>query len=507
MKNRIRKYVAAFFAGGLLLAAGLSALHSARAADQPPAKVAKSMGLVIDDHALARDARAGVSYAEVVKKVMPSVVKVEVTTAAKESSVDIPGMLNDPFFRQFFGNQFGNGRQRIVTPPEHGLGSGVIVTKDGYILTNDHVVDDADKVKVTLQDGRDFTAKVIGKDKESDVAIVKIDAKDLPAITLADSSKIEVGDVVLAVGNPFGLGQTVTMGIISATGRAAMDLKYQDFIQTDAAINPGNSGGALVDTDGRLIGINTAIFSRSGGSEGIGLAIPTDLAREVMVSLVKDGKVTRGYIGVRLQPLTPALSKQFGLPNDQGALVDEIVPNSPAAKAGLRNGDVIRQFDGKPVADPRHLSLAVANVAPGEKVSLRIWRDGSEKNLDVTVKELPGEAQMAKNSSSHSDANDTLQGVAVSDLNSQTRQQYSIDRKITQGAVVTEVDPSSAAADQGLKAGDVVIEINKQPVKSADDAVKLTTNPKDRVTLLRVWSNVGNEWASHYMVVDESKAG
>ena len=193
----------------------------------------------------------------------------------------------------------------IFTPPEHGLGSGVIVTKDGYILTNNHVVDDADKVKVTLQDGREFTAKVIGKDQESDVAVVKIDAHDLPAITLADSSKIEVGDVVLAVGNPFGLGQTVTMGIISATGRAAMDLKYQDFIQTDAAINPGNSGGALVDTDGRLIGVNTAIFSRSGGNEGIGMAIPTDLAREVMVSLVKDGKVTRGYIGVGIQPLTP----------------------------------------------------------------------------------------------------------------------------------------------------------------------------------------------------------
>jgi serine protease Do len=316
-----------------------------------------------------------------------------------------------------------------------------------------------------------------------------------------------VGDVVLAVGNPFGLGQTVTMGIISATGRAAMDLKYQDFIQTDAAINPGNSGGALVDTDGRLIGINTAIFSRSGGSEGIGLAIPTDLAREVMVSLVKDGKVTRGYIGVNLQPLTPALAKQFGLQNDHGALVDEVMPNSPAAKAGLRNGDVIQEFNGQPVADPRHLSLAVANVAPGDKVSLRIWRDGSAKTLDVTVKELPGEAQLAKNSSGKSEDNDTLQGVAVTDLNSQTRQQFGIDRKITQGAVVTEVAPTSAAADQGLKAGNVIIEINKQPVKSADDAVKLTTNPKDRVTLLRVWSNEGNSWTSHYLVVDETKAG
>jgi len=505
MKNRTSSTVAALFTGGLLLAAGVSVLHNARAADQPPART-KTMGLVIDEHPLARDARPGVSYADVVKKAMPSVVKVEVTTAAKETSADIPGILNDPFFRQFFGNP-GGGRQRILTPPEHGLGSGVIVTTDGYILTNDHVVDDADKVKVTLPDGREFTAKVVGKDKESDVAVVKIDAKDLPAITLADSSKIEVGDVVLAVGNPFGLGQTVTMGIISATGRVAMDLKYQDFIQTDAAINPGNSGGALVDTDGRLIGVNTAILSSSGGNEGIGLAIPTDLARQVMESLVRDGKVTRGYIGVSLQPLTAALAKQFGLKNDQGALVDEVVPNSPAAKAGLRSGDVIEQFNGKPIADARRLSLEVAGVAPGEKVPVRLWRDGSSKTVDIVVKEIPGAAQSAKNAESQPESADTLQGVAVTELNAQTRRQYGVDRKITQGAVVTQVDPTSAAADAGLKEGDVIMEINKQPVKSADDAVKLTTNAKDKITLLHVWSNENGQWISHYLVVDESKAG
>jgi len=498
--------MAAWLTGGLLLTAGVSVLLTARASDQPLPK-AKSMGLVIDDHPLARDARAGVSYAEVVKRVIPSVVKVEVTTAAKETSVEMPGLPDDPFFRQFFGLPGGGGRQRVLTPPEHGLGSGVIVTKDGYILTNCHVVNDADKVKVTLQDGRELTAKVIGKDTGSDVAVVKIDAKDLPAITLADSSKIEVGDVVLAVGNPFGLGQTVTMGIVSATGRVAMDLKYQDFIQTDAAINPGNSGGALVDTDGRLIGVNTAIFSRSGGNEGIGLAIPTDLAREVMVSLVKDGKVTRGYIGVHIQPLTAALAKEFDLKSDKGALVDEVEPNSPAAKAGLRSGDVILQFDGKPIADARRLSLEVAGVAPGEKVPVRIWRDGSPKTLDITVAEIPGEAQLAKNSAIHQDSSDTLQGVAVTDLDPQARRQYSVDKKITQGAVVMQVDPASAAADAGLKAGDVIIEINKQPVKSADDAVKLTSNDKDRVTLLHVWSNDGGRWASHYLTVDESKAG
>jgi serine protease Do len=501
MKLRAPKIIAALFTGSLLLAAGVRMMPTAHASDQSSAKT-QSMGLVMDNHALVRDAKAGVSYADVVKKVMPSVVKVEVTTAAKETSMDTPGLPNNPRSRQFFGNPFGGGQQQIITPPMHGLGSGVIVTKDGYIFTNDHVVDDADKVKVTLQDGREFTAKVVGKDKESDVAVVKIEAHDLPAITLADSSLIQVGDVVLALGNPFGLGQTVTMGIISATGRAAMDLKYQDFIQTDAAINPGNSGGALVDTDGRLIGINTAIFSQSGGSEGIGLAIPTDLAREVMVSLVKDGKVTRGYIGVHIQPLTAALAKEFALKNDQGALIDEVVPNGPAAKAGLQNGDVILQFNGKAIADARRLSLEVASVAPGEKVPVSIWRDGTAKTVDVVVKELPGQAQLAKNGSSQSDANDTLQGVAVTDLSAQERQQFSVPGKI-QGAVVTEVDPSSAAADAGLKPGDVIMEINKQQVKSADAAVKLTSDAKDRTTLLHVWSSDG----SHYLVVDESKAG
>jgi serine protease Do len=232
------------------------------------------------------------------------------------------------------------------------------------------------------------------------------------------------------------------------------------------------------------------------------LAIPTDLAREVMVSLVKDGKVTRGYIGVHIQPLTAALAKEFALKNDQGALIDEVVPNGPAAKAGLQNGDVILQFNGKAIADARRLSLEVASVAPGDKVPVGIWRDGAAKTVDVVVKDLPGQAQLAKDDSIPSDANDTLQGVAVTDLSAQERQQFSVPGKI-QGAVVTEVDPSSAAADAGLKPGDVIMEINKQQVKSADDAVKLTSNAKDRTTLLHVWSSDG----SHYLVVDESKAG
>jgi serine protease Do len=502
MNMKTMKTFAAALTGGALLTAGLCAMLSAQASEQSTPKP-QSMGLIIDDHPLARDAKLGFSYAGIVKKVLPSVVNIEVTTAAKETPMqNIPGLQENPFFRQFFGNQFFGGQQRMYTPPEHGAGSGVIVTKDGYILTNNHVVDDADKVKVKMQDGREFTAKVVGKDPESDVAVVKIDAHDLPAISIADSAQIEVGDVVLAIGNPFDLGQTVTMGIISATGRATMDLKYQDFIQTDAAINPGNSGGALVDMEGRLIGINTAIFSRSGGNQGIGFAIPTDLARTVMVSLVTTGKVTRGQLGVRIQPITPALARKFDLKSEKGVLIGEVMPDSPASKAGLQSGDVILQFNGKDIVDTHQLQLEVAGAAPGEKVPVRVWHDGAAKTVEVVVNQQKEEKSLAKNDSSPSDSSDTLQGVGVADLNSEMRQQLSVPENI-KGAVVTQVDPGSAAADAGLKQGDVILEINKHSVRSADEAVKLTTNAKDKITLLHVWSSDG----SHYLVVDESKAG
>ena len=326
--NNTLRSLAALLLGGALIAGSYAVVTTVHASDQE-SKI-KSIGLTIDDRPLANSVKLGTSFAPVVKKVLPSVVKVEVKIAGKEASVNAPNLPDDPFFRQFFGHQFQfQGPRKMYTPPEHGVGSGVIVTKDGYILTNNHVVDDANEVKVTLNDGREFTAKVVGKDPKSDLAVIKIDAHDLPAIAFADSDKAEVGNVVLAVGNPFAIGQTVTMGIISATGRATMDLDYQDFIQTDAAINPGNSGGALVDADGRLIGINTAIYSRNGGNQGIGFAIPTDLAKGVMVSLIEYGKVTRGYLGVMIQDITPPLAQKFDLKNDQGALVGDVGPGWP----------------------------------------------------------------------------------------------------------------------------------------------------------------------------------
>ncbi|HWA85685.1 MAG TPA: trypsin-like peptidase domain-containing protein, partial [Opitutus sp.] len=308
-----------------------------------------TVNVKVDDRPITAISGAlGASYAPVVKRVAPSVVKVLVTERAKRVPAgDGPSFFDSPAFRQFFGDQFGHqfGRRgTVLQPPEEGLGSGVIVSPDGYILTNNHVVHGADVIKVTLNDGRELTAKVVGTDPESDIAVVKVDAKNLPAITFADSEKLQVGDRVLAIGNPFGIGQTVTSGMVSGLGRATSGLGYEDFIQTDAAINPGNSGGALVDADGRLVGVNTAILSRSGGFQGIGFAIPSDMAQNVMEQLVTKGKVVRGFLGVTVQDITPALADEFNVKNHEGAIVADVSRGGPADKAGLKSGDVITKL-------------------------------------------------------------------------------------------------------------------------------------------------------------------
>src|SRR5712675_613004 len=307
---------AALALGGAIVAAG-----SALAFSQKPK--AASLNVPVDEKPITRELGGHNSFAPVVQKVTPAVVKITTATRIHNTAYSWPGPGAPPgmddLMRRFFGDENDGQMPRRNfrgprMPRQEGLGSGVVITKDGYILTNNHVVDGADEVKVALSDGREFTAKVIGRDPKSDVAVIKVDAKDLPAVPMADSDKVEVGDVVLAIGNPFGIGQTVTTGIVSATGRGgAIGLDYEDFIQTDAAINPGNSGGPLVDSEGRLVGINTAILSRSGGNQGIGFAIPSNLARDVMQSLVKDGHVTRGFLGVVIQDVTPALAKQFKL--------------------------------------------------------------------------------------------------------------------------------------------------------------------------------------------------
>jgi serine protease Do len=379
------------------------------------------------------------------------------------------------------------------------------VSADGYILTNNHVVNGADEIKVSFNDGRELTAKVVGTDPQTDLAVIKVEAADLPAVTFADSDVLEVGDRVLAVGNPFGIGQTVTSGMVGALGRASLGLDYEDFIQTDAAINPGNSGGALVDIRGRLVGINTAILSRSGGFQGIGFAIPSNLARNVMEQLVADGEVVRGYLGVNIQDLTPELARGFGLEERGGALVADVVRESPAEESGLQSGDVITSLGGKPVADARRLKLAVGSLRPGTEVPATVVRDGETRDLELRIGSVPGDRRLAgagRDLRSGPAARDegTLEGVAVSDLDARARREFEIPARLN-GALVTAVEPDSAAARAGIRPGDVITEINREPVRNAADAVRLTEEPETRETLVRIWNSRG----VRYVVVDESE--
>ncbi len=461
-----------------------------------------SVQVKVDPAPLPREGDSALSFSPIVKRVTPSVVKVVTRERAKEMQVGGGFPFDDPGFRQFFGPLFGGpggGRRIVRQPPEMGLGSGIIVSADGYILTNNHVVDDADSVKVTLSDGRVLTAKVVGKDDKTDIAVIKVDARDLPVVTFANSDDVLVGDRVLAIGNPLGIGETVTSGIVSATGRSgATGLDYEDFIQTDAAINPGNSGGALVDMRGRLIGINTAILSRSGGFMGIGFAIPANLARHVMDSLVTTGRVVRGFLGVTIQDITPDLADQFNVKAAKGVLVGDITPNSPAEKAGLKSGDVVVEYNGRPVADARRLKFAVAATAPGHEVKLRILRADKPMEITVRIGDVPGNKELASAGRAEQD-NGVLDGVEVSDLDAATRNEFDVPPRV-RGALVTNVDPSSASAEAGLSPGDVIQEINHHPVAAADDAVRLTEHSESPKTLLKLWSH----GSTHFLVVDET---
>jgi serine protease Do len=496
----------------IMLLITLAFARFVRAGDEPKLT---TVALSVNETPVTRDVvgKSTTSFAPVVSRVAQSVVQVDVSTKSKEVRVPAQQMpFDNDMLRQFFGNQFAPGNQERTyrTPRQDGTGSGVIVSKDGYIITNNHVVDGADTIKVKLNDGREFTGKVVGRDPRSDIAVIKINATDLPFITIADSDNIEVGDLCLAIGNPFGIGQTVTMGIISALGRNGVPVgdmadkyHFENFIQTDAAINPGNSGGALVDTEGRLIGINTAILSRTGGYEGIGFAVPVNTARNVMESLIAKGRVDRGYMGVSIQDINPALAEQFNLlPDEHGALISDVMPGSPAEKAGLKGGDVVLQFNGKPVPTSNRLQYEVAATAPGTAVPVKILRNGKEETIQLTVRELPGSEQVAKTDNQAGDSSDSLNGVTVSDLDSSSVQQMNLPKDL-KGAVITDVDQDSAAYDAGLRPGSVIQEINHKPVGSADDAVKFTENLKSKKILLKVWSDGG----SHYVVVDESKAG
>lgn len=419
-----------------------------------------------------------ITMAPAARAAMPSVVKISASKIVKQPASFSDGDNTDPLFQQFFGGGNGNGygpaaRGQNPAPRAHregGTGSGVIITPNGYILTNNHVVDGATDVNVTLPDRRQFKATVIGTDAKTDIALIKIDASGLPAITIGNSSKLQVGDEVLAVGNPYGIGQTVTMGIVSATGRTGLGIEdYEDFIQTDAPINPGNSGGALVNDRGELVGINTAILAEGsgGGNQGIGFAVPVNLARQVMDEIVDHGHVTRSYLGVSIQEVTPAIAKAIGLNGPEGALVSNVSPDSPASRAGLQTGDVILGLNGASIAEENQLRMKVSMMSPNQSVNLKIFRNGATKDVTVQLSEMPGE-RVEKASLQNSNADDALQGVSVSDLDAQTAKQLGLPAS-TKGAVVTSVDPASAAATAGLKEGDVIQQANREPVANAAD--------------------------------------
>jgi len=437
--------------------------------------------------------RSFASFAPTVKKVAPAVVRIvtalnvinpaELTSGSEDSS------------RGHVARRLPRRRSGLG---ERGLGSGLIVTEDGYILTTSHLLAGAMEVEVTLQDGRDFNAKVIGLDAKTDIAVIKISAHGLPTVPLADSRKVQVGDLVLAIGHPFGVGQTVTHGIVSATDRGGMGIEdYESFIQTDAPINPGNSGGALVDVTGQLIGINTAILSSSGGNLGIGFAVPSELARRVMTDLVKHGYVVRGYLGVETQDLTPRLAKEFKLHDATGVLVGGVVHNGPAEQAGIQVGDVITRFDGKAVRDSRQLKFSVAETKPGQTVPVEVLRDGAVRPLRVTIRHASTSDLLARTDRTLYEPNPgALEGAFLGELNSELRQKLKVPREV-HGAFVFDLYAHSAAAQAGLRPGDVIQSINRQEVGNAGDALRLTQNAKERRALLRVWSNGG----SHFLLV------
>ncbi len=413
---------------------------------------------------------SGKNFVEIAKSVKPAVVNIAATRSGKSGENPHGAPLDDPFFRKFFGDEFFK-RDRDAPqrePKERGQGSGVIVEANGLIVTNNHVVNKADEIRVFLSDKREFKGKLIGTDAKTDIAIVKIEATGLQTIPWADSDQLEVGEFVLAVGSPFGLTQTVTMGIVSAVGRASMGIaEYEDFIQTDAAINPGNSGGALVNVRGELVGINTAIFSQSGGNMGIGFAVPSNLSRAVMDQLVRTGKVVRGWLGVAIQDLTPELATQFGITDTKGVLVSDVMEDSPAKKAGFERADVIIEYDGKSMDSPTHLRNAVAQTPIGKKVSVKLIRDKKPKSIEVAIVEQPKSLGQPSAEESRESAVPTglLSDLDVRELNEELIARYGL-KATERGVVVVRVKSGSTAEEMGVREGDIILEVNRKAVGS-----------------------------------------
>lgn len=450
-----------------------------------------ALGAVMSAHpvqaaGILQDANAPLrSYADIVAADKPAVVTVTTKIVQQNDQSDMQQQFDqqfgsnspyDEFFRQFFGDQnpFGPGpqqRQGGGQQVAQALGSGFIVSSDGVIVTNNHVIDGASEIRVTLDSGKEYKAKLVGHDAKNDLAVLKIDAgESLPTIQWGDSDKLRAGDAVLAMGNPFGIGTTVTSGIVSARGRDLHNGPYDDFIQVDAAINHGNSGGPLVDANGHVVGINTAIYSPNGGNVGVGFAIPSDQAQAVVAKLQTGETIQHGYIGVQIQPVTPDIAEALGVTEGQGAMVAQVIDGSPAARAGLKSGDVITQVNSKAVASPKDLSRFVADLSPGQKANLAVWR--RDKSLDVSV--MIGDNKDDKQASAEPDKGPDQRGsvtapdigVTLSELTPAARQRIGIDDSV-KGAVVTGVEPQKAAAQSGVESGDVIVSVNQQDTETA----------------------------------------
>ena len=489
---------------------GLVLAPTAWAESTPPAPLAQGNGVPLP------------SFAPMVKKVLPAVVNISVTeraTAGPGDDQDMdsdqdqqqPGMPPSPFdefLRKFFEQQ-GQGVPHMRQNPNvkrMALGSGFIIDPAGYVVTNNHVVTNADKVTVVLQDDSKHPAKVIGRDAKTDLALLKIDAKEpLPYVAWGDSNALQVGDWVLAVGNPFGLGGTVSSGIVSARGRDIHSGPYDDYLQLDAAINRGNSGGPTFNLNGQVIGINTAIYSPNGGSVGIGFAVPSSLAKPVIEQLKDHGKVDRGWLGVQIQEVTPDIAKSLGLPKEGGALVADVTAGSPAAKAGFKQGDVIRSFNGHAIAQVRELPIVVAQTPVGEKAKVEVWRDGQQETLDVAIGPMPDNPQVASNEPGGDQQlqseNASAFGLKLAPLTEQMRKKAGVPKRV-KGVVVTDIANDSPLAEVGIQPGDVIEQINQQPVNTPQQAeAKLKAAGKEKSVLLLI----NRRGTSQYLALSMTK--
>ena len=463
-KKRIRKTLIALIMAAALVAAGYGISLAVKGNDIPVPEVAK----------VSETPMVPANFSDLAENARPGVVNIQVVKTVKNAGFGFP-----PSFRQPFGDFFGPFSEQNPHrgPEQQGVGSGFVISSDGYILTNNHVVDEANQIKIKLADGKEYDAKVVGRDPKTDLALLKAEGvSNLHALQLGDSDSLKVGTWVVAIGSPFGLEQTVTAGIVSAKGRAIGSGPYDNFIQTDASINPGNSGGPLLNIEGQVIGVNTAIFSQSGGNVGIGFAIPVNMAKEIVPQLKEKGHVTRGWLGAGIQKMTPELAKSFGLKDEKGALVSQVVKGGPAEKAGIETGDVIVEFDGKTVSDMNDLPRVVAATPVGKTVAVKVLRGGNVVDREVKIAEMEQKEEVANLSTRKP------LGMTVQDITPEIAKGLGL--KSETGVVVTNIIPGSPAAKADIRSGDLIRQVNKKPVKNVEDFKTKIENSKDQETIL-----------------------